>query len=154
MTLIYSKIFPHFPLLVSSHRRQLEASISALSEWRPEKLFFISSFSFSLIIFFPYSFARLFKKYHDEIYPARLVFISFLSSQMDEGQMIRSLKQTAPEIKPMQFRFDYSRPDLTKLDNVFGLLSTEMDTFTEEVDKLEKTINENGLASALDNMKV
>ena len=73
---------------------------------------------------------------------------------MDEGQMIRSLKQTAPEIKPMQFRFDYSRPDLTKLDNVFGLLSTEMDTFTEEVDKLEKTINENGLASALDNMNV
>ncbi|KAJ8319834.1 hypothetical protein KUTeg_001421 [Tegillarca granosa] len=89
-----------------------------------------------------YSFADLYKLYHDEVYPAKLVFVSFLHSHV-EGFMVSQLRNLG--FSPLQFKFSNHRPDLTKLDNLFGLLSTETSTFEEEVNKLEVQIKDKGL---------
>jgi len=100
-----------------------------------------------------YRFGELFKKYYDEIYPARLVFISFLS-QGDKGQMVQELQRDAPYITPMQFRFNVSRPDLTKLDNVFGTLSSANQKFSKQVDDVEKLFIAKKLNSVLEVLKI
>ena len=90
-----------------------------------------------------FRFAPLFKKYHTEVYPAKLVFVSFLRSQHATGQMIRELNQEG--FSPLQFVFDNSRPDLSKLDNLFGLLSSESQSFDDEVKAVEQEINTRGI---------
>ncbi|CAF0885028.1 unnamed protein product [Adineta steineri] len=68
-------------------------------------------------------FFELFMKYREQIYPAKLVFISFLSHQHAEGQMYSQFKNAnVPDV--LQFKFNRERPDLTKIDNLIGLLST------------------------------
>lgn len=81
----------------------------------------------------------MFKKYHDEIYPARLVFISFLS-QTDPGSMVSEFKNRYPELDVLQFRFSGDRPDLSKLDNVFGLLSSESESFIGEMEEVLRVV--------------
>ncbi|XP_072023498.1 uncharacterized protein [Amphiura filiformis] len=100
-----------------------------------------------------FRFAALFKKYHDEIYPARLVFVSFLRGQHSRAQMVQELQQMGYE--PLQFKLDQNRPDLTKLDNLLGLLAKEavMD-FKEEVDKMEVEIAAGNLADDVGTMKI
>lgn len=71
-------------------------------------------------------FHQLFYKYHTEVHPAKLVFVSFLDPN-SPGQMCSALEQLG--IHPTQFRLDARRPDLTKLDAMIGLLSTETDAF-------------------------
>ena len=95
-----------------------------------------------------FRFNDLFIKYHEEVYPARLVFISFLEMS-GKGQMFQELRQKAPNLKPMQFKFNRSRPDLTKLDNVFGLLSTEAKLFSMDVDKAETELSADGGSARL-----
>ncbi|KAJ3388381.1 hypothetical protein HDU84_009815 [Entophlyctis sp. JEL0112] len=71
-----------------------------------------------------YLFAPLFRKYLNEVNPnAKLFFVSFLRVG-DEGQMIRDLKKD--DIVAKQFRFDPSRPDLTKFDELIGLLTLQI----------------------------
>lgn len=96
-------------------------------------------------------FSPLYKKYHDEIYPAQLVFVSFLRQQHDEGQMVRELKNLG--FSPLQFRLEGSRPDLTKLDSLFGLLSSHSASFGEELSSTEKSIKEDGLASVFSRLR-
>ncbi|XP_076447740.1 uncharacterized protein LOC143284693 [Babylonia areolata] len=90
-----------------------------------------------------FSFAELYKKYCDEVYPARLVFVSFLRHQHAIGQMVRELQGMG--FSPLQFCLEGSRPDLSKLDNLFGLLSADSATFDEELAATERRIREEGL---------
>nr|XP_054749411.1 uncharacterized protein LOC129254897 [Lytechinus pictus] len=88
-----------------------------------------------------YRFLPLFKKYREEVYAdAKLVFISFLFSQHAVGQMVSALN--ADGIQPMQFKFSRSRPDLTKLDSILGLLSTSTGDFKMEVDRIAKELTD------------
>ncbi|XP_062581913.1 uncharacterized protein LOC134243699 [Saccostrea cucullata] len=88
-------------------------------------------------------FAEMFKQYHDEVYPARLLFVSFLSKNCG-SKMVEPLQNLG--ITPIQFKFDGYRPDLTKLDNLFAQQSTNSTSFKEDVDKFEKTIESKGIA--------
>ena len=106
---------------------------------------------FSLSLSFPCRFAALFKKYCDEIYPAKIVFVSFLRSQHAQGQMVPELQ--ALGIEPMQFRLEGSRPDLSKLDNLFGLMSSDSATFDEELAATEKKVKEEGIKKVYDTLK-
>ena len=94
-----------------------------------------------------YRFAPLYDKYYKEVYPAKLVFVSFLRRQTDEGDMMRPLKQLG--YSPLQFKFDQQRPDLTKLDSLFGRLSSESQTFEEEVRALEEAMDKTSIQDVL-----
>lgn len=96
-------------------------------------------------------FRDLYKKYHEEVYPARLVFVSFLSNQHQTGQMVSGLQ--AYNFSPLQFKLDGNRPDLTKLDKLFGILSAESKTFDEDVEHTQAQIADIGLESVFGNLK-
>ena len=105
-------------------------------------------YSYIFFISLTYRFAPLFKKYQDEVYPARLVFVSFLSSQHGNAPMQRELEQQGIKV-PLQFRLDQYRPDLCKLDNLLGMLAQEaVLDFKEEVDKMETEITTERLADS------
>lgn len=78
------------------------------------------------------------------MYPAKLIFVSFLP-QNKQGEMVESLR--ALEFCPLQFKFDGTRPDLSKLDNLFALQSTETTIFQDDVEKLEKRMTVEGIAA-------
>lgn len=59
------------------------------------------------------SFAKLFEKYHQQVFPAKLVFFSFIQSNT-KGKMTAALERLG--FQPLVFRFDGQRPDLTKID--------------------------------------
>ncbi|XP_066264746.1 uncharacterized protein [Branchiostoma lanceolatum] len=90
-----------------------------------------------------YRFAPLFKKYSEEVYLAKMVFVSFLRGQHAEGQMVNALKLQG--FDPLQFKLDSSRPDLTKLDNLLGLLSMGSKSFDEQVTEMEELLTQKGL---------
>lgn len=48
---------------------------------------------------------------------------------------------------PLQFKFDYLKPDLSKLDNLFALQSAETATFKSNVERLEKRIVTEGITA-------
>ena len=68
--------------------------------------------------------------------------------------MVSDLKRVAPEIDVMQFRFDQSRPDLSKLDNVFGLLSAETGAFTKKIDEMEQYFINGNIEEAIALLKL
>eukprot|EP01099_Mayorella_cantabrigiensis_P003834 TRINITY_DN287_c0_g4_i1.p1 TRINITY_DN287_c0_g4~~TRINITY_DN287_c0_g4_i1.p1 ORF type:complete len:752 (+),score=166.70 TRINITY_DN287_c0_g4_i1:194-2257(+) len=80
-----------------------------------------------------YFFAQLFYKYYTEVYPAKLIFVSFLENPQEKGRMVLSLENLG--FSPIQFRLDAKRPDLTKLDGILGILSSEQKVFTQTVDE-------------------
>lgn len=59
--------------------------------------------------------------------------------------MVESLR--ALEFCPLRFKFDGTRPDLSKLDNLFALQSTETSIFQDDVEKLEKRMTVEGIAA-------
>eukprot|EP00040_Diaphanoeca_grandis_P022271 m.119345 g.119345 ORF g.119345 m.119345 type:complete len:732 (+) comp28729_c0_seq1:180-2375(+) len=65
-------------------------------------------------------FHELYRKYHAEIYPAKLVFVSFLDAN-EKGQMAQAVQRMGYEV--VNFAFDKLRPDLTKLDALLGTLA-------------------------------
>lgn len=87
-----------------------------------------------------YTFGDLFEKYHNEVYPARLVFVSFLN-QHEQGPMVKDLKSKG--FQPLQFVRNEKQPDLTKLDKLFGILQSESRAFDKEMSALERKIEEN-----------
>ena len=99
-----------------------------------------------------YKFLQLFKLYREEVYPARLVFVSFLRNQHDPGQMVSQLERS--HVPVMQFKFDQTRPDLTKLDTLFGLLSSESSSFEKEVSDVEMEINTHGMQKIFSGLKL
>jgi len=60
----------------------------------------------------PTFFPSLFEKYYKEVYPAKIVFVSFLENPSITGRMVSALEQIG--IVPLQFKLDAKRPDLTK----------------------------------------
>ncbi|KKM21230.1 hypothetical protein LCGC14_1637540 [marine sediment metagenome] len=79
-------------------------------------------------------FAPLFRKYREEVYPAKLVFVSFLPDRRD-GQMVTALKNLIPDIEKdlTQFILDLGNPDLRKLDDLLNKLTLETDTYQQEL---------------------
>lgn len=73
-----------------------------------------------------YFFADLYKKYCEEVYPAKLVFISF-SRQNEDAFMAKELKRVIGESKFSEFvqvfKFDTRNPDLNRLDFVLEKMS-------------------------------
>ncbi len=56
---------------------------------------------------------------------------------------------------PLQFKLDQNRPDLTKLDNLLGLLAKEAVTdFKEQVDRMEEDITSEFLADDVKAIKL
>ena len=68
--------------------------------------------------------------------------------------MVQVFKTRYPEIPVLQFKFSESRPDLTKLDSVFGLLSIESDTFIKEINEVLETINRNDVNKMIELLNV
>lgn len=94
-----------------------------------------------------FSFLDLYKKYHAEVYPAHLVFVSFLPDQHAPGRMVTELRQAG--FSPIQFKFNAHKPDLTKLDKLFGLLSSKTGTFEDQLTDIESRIRNDGLTSLI-----
>jgi hypothetical protein len=82
-----------------------------------------------------------------EVYPAKIVFVSFLPNPTEKGRMVQALENMG--LVPLQFRLDSNRPDLQKLDSLLGLLATESSTFTSQIDGISTRIREIGLKQAL-----
>jgi len=93
-------------------------------------------------------FPTLFQKYHKEVYPAKIVFVSFLSTPTEKGRMVQALENMG--IPPLQFRLDTNRPDLQKLDSLLGLLATESSSFATEIKEIAARIERGGLKLALE----
>jgi hypothetical protein len=90
------------------------------------------------------NFGELYEIYCREVCPARLVFVSFLS-QTDKGRMYQQLQRDRPPQptdRVRQLRLDRDRPDLTRLDALLGMLSSESDSFAADVEK-EKAKHQN-----------
>lgn len=86
-------------------------------------------------------FAPLFQKYYQEIYPAKLVFLSFLDRPTDKGRMVPELEQLKVQVQ--QFKFDSSKPDLRKLDAVLNQLTMQTESFKKELDEFKgKSLSE------------
>ena len=82
-------------------------------------------------------FAGVYKEYHDTVYPARLIFVSFLSSPGD-GQMVRALKEIMPEAPITQFWMDRYKPDLRKLDSILNQMTITTLQFENDVAEMKK----------------
>ena len=91
-------------------------------------------------------FAPMFKRYTEEVYPASIVFVSFLNSQHAQGQMVNELKNLG--FNPRQLRLEGSRPDLTRLDDLFAQLSASTTaSFTEELQAAQAEVKAAGVAA-------
>lgn len=98
-------------------------------------------------------FHALFNEYRKEVYPASLIFVSFLGHQHSAGQMYSEfLRNQEPDV--LQFKFSRSRPDLTKLDTILGqICSKSSRSFAGHVEQIESEIKTNGLVKALEALK-
>lgn len=86
------------------------------------------------------TFAKLYKKYCENIYTSRLIFISFTKPNCD-GFMIRELKKEMGEKFVAEFvevyKFNDKNPDLTRLDYLLEKLSINknISDFSDSTDK-------------------
>lgn len=98
-------------------------------------------------------FQNLFMEYRKQVYPASLIFVSFLGHQHSEGQMYREFtRDNVPDV--LQFKFSRQRPDLTKLDTILGqICSKSSKSFAGHVETIESEIKTNGLIKALESLK-
>lgn len=87
-------------------------------------------------------FADIFNKYRTEVYPAKLVFVSFLRDNKD-GFMVRQLKNTIPGIEKdiIQFIMSQNNPDLRKLDELLNILSMDTNFYNDKCLKIIDEIN-------------
>lgn len=75
----------------------------------------------------------LYKRYLDEVAPdCTAVFVSFLPKDTMKGRMVAALEALGVR-KIIQFRLDSTRPDLTKLDTLLGILASESSYFPEQI---------------------
>jgi len=97
-------------------------------------------------------FPDLFLRYYQEVYPSKIVFVSFLENPNAKGRMVTALENMGIEV--LQFRLDGRRPDLTKMDTLLGLLSSEASYFPLQVIELAKVFidqGEDGLIYRIEN---
>lgn len=78
-------------------------------------------------------FSEIYKEYRKTVYPAELVFISFIEGRND-GQMVTDLKETVNGIEKdiIQFRLNGHKPDLRKLDTLLNTLEMNSNIYNEE----------------------
>jgi hypothetical protein len=102
-----------------------------------------------------WKFYELFKQYRKDVYPASLIFISFLHSQHDMGQMYKEFIKDDFASEVQQFKFNRQQtPDLTKLDSILGIIcSKSSETFDGFIEKTECDIKIKGLNDTYDHMK-
>lgn len=92
-------------------------------------------------------FPELFAQYYKEVYPAEIVFVSFLENVNRKGRMVQALESIG--ISPIQFRLDGRRPDLTKLDSLLGVISLRSSTMYEEIERLAESFKDSQDFNAL-----
>jgi len=92
-------------------------------------------------------FSQLFYQYYTEVYPCRIVMVSFLESGQQKGRMVQALESFG--INPIQFCLDAKRPDLTRLDKLLGLLCSETNFFLKKAKKVSELIKDLPLKEAL-----
>nr|QBK88423.1 MAG: uncharacterized protein LCMiAC01_01000 [Mimivirus LCMiAC01] len=78
------------------------------------------------------SFSSIFKQYWETIYQSKLIFVSFVSDNKD-GYMVSDLKKEIPGVEKniIQFRLNYSKPDLRKLDTLLNTMEMESDAYNK-----------------------
>jgi hypothetical protein len=55
-------------------------------------------------------FPTLFMKYYKEVYPSKIVFVSFLENPSSKGRMVTALENMG--VVPLQFKCDGKRPGI------------------------------------------
>lgn len=90
-------------------------------------------------------FANTFKKYREEVYPAKLVFVSFLKNNKD-GFMVSDLKRLIPGIEKDIIRFvmNNKNPDLRKLDELLNTLSINANLYNDKCSMIMKKFGDIG----------
>ena len=73
-----------------------------------------------------------------------------MANQHSQGEMVSKLKNKS--FNPLQFKLNGSRPDLTKLDKLFGMLNAESSTFGDELTEIEKQVKEDGLQKVFESL--
>lgn len=116
---------------------------------RPIKLFIMVTDEIENEKFNNWYFAQLFYKYYTEIYAAKIMFISFVENPntQTKGRMAISLEQLG--IQPIVFTLDGTRPDLTKLDKIIGILSSETNFFGVQVEYLATSLSTKQIDNAI-----
>ena len=102
-----------------------------------------------------WNFFDLFMEYRKTVYPAALIFVSFLHSQHEQGQMYKMfVRENVPDVQ--QFKFDRARPDLTKSDSILGTLCSKSSrTFTGHIEQLEADLKQkSALVNALERASI
>jgi len=95
----------------------------------------------------------LYQRYVREVAPeCTAVFISFLGGGSEKGRMVRALESLGID-KIITFRLEGSRPDLTKLDTILGLLASQCKQFPEQVQVLVEAFGSNGLNGIMERLK-
>jgi len=100
-----------------------------------------------------WTFYELFMEYRKTVFPASLIFVSFLASQHGRSQMYdKFVKNNVDDVQ--QFKFDKARPDLTKLDSILGIIcSKSTQTFSGRVEEIESKLKKNSLIKTLENLE-
>jgi hypothetical protein len=93
------------------------------------------------------NFAPLLERYREEVYPAKVTFISFLRNPQTPGYMTPQLETLG--IPTLRFVMNGQRPDLTKIDALLGLLASESAFFQEQASLLAKDIEQKGVAQVI-----
>jgi len=95
----------------------------------------------------------LYENYVREVAPeCTAVFVSFLGGGAEKGRMVRALESHGIQ-KIIQFRLEGSRPDLTKLDTILGLLAAESKQFPDQVKVLMEAYGMGGITGILERLK-
>jgi hypothetical protein len=92
-------------------------------------------------------FPSLFAKYYREVFPAKIVFVSFLPNPSEKGRMVTALESLG--IPPLQFKLDGKRPDLTKLDSLLGMLASESSFFPAQARDIAQVFKVGGWDAAI-----
>jgi len=92
-------------------------------------------------------FPELFARYYRDVYPAELVFVSFLENVNRKGLMVTALESMG--FSPIQFRLDVRRPDLTKLDSLLGVISLRSSTVYTEIERIATSFKDSKDMKAL-----
>ena len=104
----------------------------------------------------PKSFSSIFKQYWDDVYKAKLVFVSFVPDNRD-GMMVTQLKKMIPGIEKniIQFRLNKNKPDLRKMDGLLNSLEMESDLYGKMCEQLTGGIKdkENKIGCCIDMIK-
>jgi len=98
-------------------------------------------------------FVGLFERYVKEVNPAASVFfVSFLKKTTTDGQMVEDFKRAGLEEKCRQFRFDPTRPDLSKLNTLIAEIAEDTqidDGGTIDLEDLNVAVSEELKVSAV-----